>query len=71
MATSFISCTPPSTPPQNGTEDHEPGDDSEDLAASQDRRPQRYNAAARRKVEEYFEKKNLERLTRDFNFDND
>ena len=68
MDTSFIDSTPLFNPLLSESDDVE-NDDAENKAETADKRPKRYNAEARRKVEEYFEKKHLEQLTMDLFLD--
>ena len=71
MDTSFIDSTATFNPlfSESGDEENE-SNDIEENAERVSKRQKRYNAEARRKVEEHIEMKRLKKLTQDFYFEN-
>lgn len=69
MDTSLIDSTTTFNPLLSEPDDEE-SSDTEEGVESVSKRQKRYNAEARRKVEEYIEMKRLEKMIRDFYFEN-
>lgn len=69
MDTSFIDSTTTFNPLLSELDDEE-NSDTEEGVEPVSKRQKRYNAEARRKVEDYIEMKRLEKMTRDFYFEN-
>lgn len=71
MDTSFIDSTTTFNPllSESGGEENESSDTEENVEPVS-KRQKRYNAEARRKVEDHIEMKRLKKLTQDFFFEN-
>jgi hypothetical protein len=72
MDTTFIDDSTPTFNPllsESGDEENESNDTEENVEPIS-KRQKRYNAEARRKVEDHIEMKRLEKMTRDFYFEN-